>query len=235
MANLIENIRTKLDQLGLDPSQYIEDKFEEYYGRSDQINLGPSRQVQLQRIQTYILYNPRAYLPEYIDRSFLEFLNSSLSDAIRINNLRELPRPRAHPGVPQIIRNTATRPSVAPVATRRNLSSDATRAVATRPNLLSGVTRAETPMIETNKHLEVGPQCVICQEDFSEQYGTIAVLKCQHIFHKNCLTNIRRNGQNELVCPICRTTFTFSKKRSKKISNKKRSNKKSKKFQKSLL
>lgn len=44
--------------------------------------------------------------------------------------------------------------------------------------------------------------CVLCICDITKKEKTV-ILKCKHIFHKDCILNLRNN-----ICPLCRTILT---------------------------
>lgn len=57
--------------------------------------------------------------------------------------------------------------------------------------------------------------CAICMESMKERSKLVARLPCGHNFHRNCIKQDKRD-----LCPICRTSFSFGKPVSKRISKK---------------
>ncbi|OZC07131.1 zinc finger, C3HC4 type [Onchocerca flexuosa] len=61
-------------------------------------------------------------------------------------------------------------------------------------------------MVES-KHIESGAQCTTCMETFKKD-ESVAILECQHIFHRDCILPwLRRHN----TCPICRQTIDATK------------------------
>uniref|UniRef100_A0A915Q3X6 RING-type domain-containing protein n=1 Tax=Setaria digitata TaxID=48799 RepID=A0A915Q3X6_9BILA len=61
-------------------------------------------------------------------------------------------------------------------------------------------------VVET-KHVDSGAQCTTCMETFKKD-ESVAILECQHIFHRDCILPwLRRHN----TCPICRQTVDATK------------------------
>ncbi|EJW81562.1 hypothetical protein WUBG_07527 [Wuchereria bancrofti] len=67
---------------------------------------------------------------------------------------------------------------------------------------------ANLPMtVVEPKHIDSGAQCTTCMETFKKD-ELVAILECQHIFHRECILPwLRRHN----TCPICRQTVDATK------------------------
>lgn len=50
--------------------------------------------------------------------------------------------------------------------------------------------------------LYTGKTCTICLEDFDLDNDKLVALKCGHVYHVDCISELR-----EKVCPLCKETF----------------------------
>ena len=76
-------------------------------------------------------------------------------------------------------------PAKPPVATREDVDSAGGILIVTFVPLSNGGLQREDTI-----QLQIGERCLVCLEDFEEGNQVRQLLKCQHVFHRDCIDEV---------------------------------------------